>query len=166
MKKRLDTAAKTSGRSQSQEAEFRLESTFHEDDALESIFGKAVETALSLLHFGHSLRGTVQTKGDINGKTFVFVLEGDADEAVERDADTNIPYADDARTSTSVTLSEYRRLAQKNRVRLVSPATAAAAAADAALEAVKRGRKAMSHEQLAAEIRSQLLANPSSRKRT
>jgi hypothetical protein len=66
------------------------------------------------------LRGMVQTKGDVNGDTFVFILEGDADEAVERTANNNIPYADDDQDSTSCTLKEYHHLARKNRFKIFS----------------------------------------------
>ena len=65
---------------------------------LENIFGKAVETALTLMHFGHvACGGTVKTKG-ANGQMFVFMLD-DTDEAVERDANPNMQYADDAQAS-------------------------------------------------------------------
>ncbi len=66
------------------------------------------------------LRGTVQTKGDINGNQFVFVLEGDADEAVTRSANTNIPYADDTQSSVTCTLNEYHHLARKNSFNIYS----------------------------------------------
>jgi hypothetical protein len=66
------------------------------------------------------LRGTVQTKGDVNGESFVFILEGDADEAVTRGANNNIPYADDDQTSTSVTLAEYHHLARKTNFNIYS----------------------------------------------
>lgn len=66
------------------------------------------------------LRGMVQTKGDVNGDTFVFVLEGDADEAVTRGANNNIPYADDNQSSTSCTLAEYHHLARKNNFNIYS----------------------------------------------
>lgn len=66
------------------------------------------------------VRGTVQTKGDINGNQFVFVLEGDADEAVERGANTDIPYADDTQSSTTCTLNEYHHLARKNSFNIYS----------------------------------------------
>jgi hypothetical protein len=66
------------------------------------------------------LRGCVQTKGDVNGDTFVFVLEGDADIAVTRGANNNIPYADDDQSSTSCTLAEYHHLARKNNFNIYS----------------------------------------------
>lgn len=60
------------------------------------------------------LRGTVQTEGDVKGDTFIFILEGTADEAVERGANGNIPYAGDGQTSASCTLKEYHHLTRKN----------------------------------------------------
>lgn len=64
------------------------------------------------------LRGTVTTEGEVNGDTFVFIIEGTADTAVERGANGNIPYASDDQTSTSCTLKEYHHLARKNRFRI------------------------------------------------
>ena len=66
------------------------------------------------------LRGTVQTEGDIRGDTFVFVIEGVADEAVERGANGNIPYASDGQASTNCTLKEYHHLARKNNFQVFS----------------------------------------------
>lgn len=66
------------------------------------------------------LRGTVQTKGDVNGNTFVFVLEGDADEAVTRGHNGNIPYAADDQSSTPCILAEYHHLARKNNFNIYS----------------------------------------------
>jgi hypothetical protein len=66
------------------------------------------------------LRGTVQTKGDVAGNTFVFILEGDADEAVSRGANNNIPYAGDNQDSASCTLAEYHHLARKNNFNIYS----------------------------------------------
>lgn len=66
------------------------------------------------------LRGTVQTEGDVNGDTFIFILEGAADEAVERGANGNIPYASDNQSSSSCTLKEYHHLARKNQFNIVS----------------------------------------------
>lgn len=66
------------------------------------------------------LRGMVQTEGDVNGDTFIFILEGTADEAVERGANGNIPYAGDNQSSTSCTLKEYHHLARKNQFNIVS----------------------------------------------
>lgn len=66
------------------------------------------------------LRGTVQTEGDIKGNTFVFIIEGVADEAVERGANGNIPYASDNQSSTSCVLKEYHHLARKNNFNIFS----------------------------------------------
>lgn len=66
------------------------------------------------------LRGMVQTKGDVQGDTFVFVLEGDADEAQERAANGNLTYADDNQSSTNATLKEYHHLARKNNFNIYS----------------------------------------------
>lgn len=59
------------------------------------------------------LRGMVQTEGEVKGDTFIFILEGAADEAVERGANGLIPYASDNQSSTSCTLKEYHHLAKK-----------------------------------------------------
>ena len=66
------------------------------------------------------LRGTVQTEGEVKGNTFIFILEGTADEAVERGANGNIPYAGDNQTSASCELKEYHHLARKNNFNIVS----------------------------------------------
>jgi capsid protein len=66
------------------------------------------------------LRGMVQTKGDVSGDTFKFILEGDADEAVSRGANNNIPYADDNQSSTDCSLAEYHHLARKNNFNIYS----------------------------------------------
>jgi hypothetical protein len=66
------------------------------------------------------LRGTVQTEGEVKGDTFIFILEGQADEAVERGANGNIPYASDGQTSTSATLKDYHHLARKNEFNIFS----------------------------------------------
>lgn len=60
------------------------------------------------------LRGTVSTEGEVKGDTFVFIIEGAADEAVERGANGNIPYAQDNQSSTSATLKDYHHLVRKN----------------------------------------------------
>lgn len=64
------------------------------------------------------LRGTVTTEGEVNGDTFVFIIESTADTAVERGANGNIPYANDDQSSASCTLKEYHHLARKNRFRI------------------------------------------------
>lgn len=64
------------------------------------------------------LRGCVTTEGEVNGDTFVFIIEGAADVAVERGANGNIPYASDDQASTSCTLKEYHHLARKNRFKI------------------------------------------------
>src|SRR5262245_47363103 len=66
------------------------------------------------------LRGTVQTKGEVNGDTFVFILEGDADEASSRGPGGQIPDADDNQTSTSCSLAEYHHLVRKNHFQIYS----------------------------------------------
>lgn len=66
------------------------------------------------------LRGTVTTEGEVAGDTYVFIIEGTADTAVERAANGNIPYASDDQTSTSCTLKEYHHLARKNRFKIFS----------------------------------------------
>ena len=88
MKRRLDAAAEQTGRSQSQEVELRLERSFERagllPDVLALAYGK--ELADPVMQYADWLRGTVQTKGDVHGDTYVFILEGDADEAVTRTA--------------------------------------------------------------------------------
>jgi hypothetical protein len=170
LKRRLDAAAEEGGRSQSQEAEIRLASSFEREDMLDQVFAKAVEVSVMLLdpscgggeHLMAAqswLRGSVQTKGDTNGNQFVFILEHDTDEAVVRDAKTNIPYKDESHSSTTCTLAEYRYLARKNRLRLVSPSQAAMTAADAALRLTKSSRRPPSREELAEVIKRELLAS-------
>lgn len=66
------------------------------------------------------VRGTVTTEGEVNGDTFVFIIESTADVAVERGANGNIPYANDDQASTSATLREYHHLARKNRFKIFS----------------------------------------------
>lgn len=66
------------------------------------------------------LRGTVQTEGDVKGDTFIFIIEGQADEAVARGANGNIPYAGDGQSSESCTLAEYHHLARKNNFNIFS----------------------------------------------
>lgn len=66
------------------------------------------------------LRGTVTTEGEVNGDTFVFIIESTADSAVERGANGNIPYASDDQSSASCTLKEYHHLARKNRFKIFS----------------------------------------------
>lgn len=66
------------------------------------------------------LRGTVSTKGEVNGESFVFIIESTADVAVERGANGNIPYANDDQSSTTCTLKEYHHLARKNRFKIFS----------------------------------------------
>lgn len=164
LKRRLDAAAKETGRSQSQEAEVRLASTFEREDMLDQVFGKAVQAALALLEVKRQsqteswLRGSVHTKGDLTDDTYVFILEGD-DDAVARPASPNISeYDQETQKSSTVTLAEYHRLARKNRLRLVSTAKAAAAATDTAMHLIKCGRKTLSCEQLLEAIRKDLMA--------
>lgn len=66
------------------------------------------------------LRGTVTTQGEVNGDTFVFIIESTADTAVERGANGNIPYANDDQSSQSCTLKEYHHLTRKNRFKIFS----------------------------------------------
>lgn len=66
------------------------------------------------------LRGTVSTEGDVKGNQFVFIIEGAADEAVERGANGNIPYASDDQTSATCVLKEYHHLARKNNFNIYS----------------------------------------------
>lgn len=66
------------------------------------------------------LRGMVQTEGDVNGDTFIFIIEGTADEAVERGANGLIPYASDNQSSASCTLREYHHLVRKTQFSIVS----------------------------------------------
>lgn len=66
------------------------------------------------------LRGTVTTQGDVNGDTFVFIIESTSDTAVERGANGNIPYANDDQSSASCVLKEYHHLARKNRFKIFS----------------------------------------------
>lgn len=66
------------------------------------------------------LRGTVTTEGEVKGQNFVFIIEGAADEAVERGANGNIPYASDDQTSATCVLKEYHHLARKNNFSIAS----------------------------------------------
>jgi hypothetical protein len=66
------------------------------------------------------LRGTVTTKGEVKGSSFVFIIESAADIAVERGPDGLIPSADDTQASTSVTLKEYHHKAVKTNFNIYS----------------------------------------------
>lgn len=66
------------------------------------------------------LRGTVTTKGEVKGETFVFIIEGTADIAVERGANGLIPVADDTQSNASCTLKEYHHLARKTHFNVYS----------------------------------------------
>lgn len=66
------------------------------------------------------LRGTVTTQGEVSAGSFVFIIEGVADEAVERGAGGNIPYVSDDQTSATCELKEYHHLARKNRFKIFS----------------------------------------------
>lgn len=66
------------------------------------------------------LRGTVTTEGDVKGDKFIFIIEGAADEAVERGANGNIPYASDDQSSATCSLKEYHHLARKNNFSIYS----------------------------------------------
>jgi hypothetical protein len=66
------------------------------------------------------LRGCVSVEGEVKGDNFVFIIEGVADEAKERAANGNIPYATDDQTSLTCTLKEYHHLARKNNFRIFS----------------------------------------------
>ena len=59
-------------------------------------------------------RGTVLTKGDVNGESYVFTVGPVADMAVERGADGDIPNLGDNQTSVTCTLKEYHAKARKN----------------------------------------------------
>lgn len=80
----------------------------------------AMEFSAALEQKESWLRGTVTTKGEVNGETFVFIIEGSADTAVERGANGNIPYASDDQSSATATLKEYHHLARKNRFKIFS----------------------------------------------
>ena len=163
LKRRLDSSAEENGRSQSQEAEIRLARSFERDDMLEQVFGKAIEVAVAIMDASKGaqqswLTGSVRTKDDIHGNQFIFVLEGEADEAVTHPSNANSLFADAIESKTTCTLNEYHYLARKNRLRLVSPSRAAQAAADAALNVIESGRKRPSRDLLAEEIRKELVA--------
>lgn len=66
------------------------------------------------------LRGTVTTKGETKGQTFVFIIESAADIAVERASNGLIPVADDSQSSAIATLKEYHHLARKNNFQIAS----------------------------------------------
>lgn len=67
------------------------------------------------------LRGTVTTEGEVKGaNSFVFILAGAADVAVERGANGLIPVADDNQASTTCTLREYHHLARKTNFNIYS----------------------------------------------
>lgn len=66
------------------------------------------------------LRGTVTTEGEVKGNTFVFIIEGTADEAVSRGANGLIPVADDTQTNANLTLNEYHHLARKTNFNVFS----------------------------------------------
>jgi hypothetical protein len=65
-------------------------------------------------------RGTVKTKGDVNGNTFKFILGPTADMAVERGSNGDIPLMADNQTNAECTLKEYHHLVQKNRFNINS----------------------------------------------
>lgn len=69
------------------------------------------------------LRGTVQTEGEVRAETFVFILEGTADEAVERGANGNIPYASDNQGSANCQLRQYHHLVRKNQFDISASST-------------------------------------------
>jgi len=60
------------------------------------------------------LRGAVTTKGEIDGKTYHFIIQGAADIARERGANGLIPAGHDDQTSVTVTLKEYHSYRKKN----------------------------------------------------
>jgi hypothetical protein len=66
------------------------------------------------------LRGTVTTKGEVKGESFIFIIEGTADTAVSRGADGLIPPADDNQSSATCTLQEYHHLARKTQFNVFS----------------------------------------------
>ena len=115
-KARLDKAARETGRTQSQEAELRLQRSFEREDLLPQVLKLAYgdKPAELLMQVGASLkmdpscgtgafllaamrflRGTVRSS-DADGHEFVFVLDGDGDEPVTRSSSTNIPFADES----------------------------------------------------------------------
>jgi hypothetical protein len=77
-------------------------------------FTQAYETKQSYL------RGTVQTKGEVKGNIFKFILESTADEAVERGANGLIPYAGNNQSSADCTLKEYHHLVKETEFRVAS----------------------------------------------
>ena len=182
IKARLDKVARETGRTQSQEAELRLERSFEREDLLPQVLklaygDKPAELLMQVgpmlmdpsmdpscgngaLIFAHDrwLHGTVETEGDISGDTFVFILEGDADEAVARSANKNIAYADANQAPSTITLAEYHHLARKNNFSIYSSSKAAATAADAVLKLIKSGRKNPSRKLLAEVIRKELVS--------
>lgn len=68
------------------------------------------------------LRGTVAIEGEVKGNTFIFNIEGAADEAKERGANGMIPYASDGQGTETCTLKEYHHLAKKNNFNVFSAA--------------------------------------------
>lgn len=66
------------------------------------------------------LRNCCQIEGEVAGDNFIFIIEGVADEARERTANGNIPYASDDQASATCTLKEYHHLVRKNRFRIYS----------------------------------------------
>ena len=163
IKARLDNAARETGRTQSQEAELRLERSFDREDLLTDVLALAYgkEATEPIKAFGQSwLQGTVETRGDINGNTFVFVLEGDADEAVTRKIDGTIPLAEEKAGSTTCTLNEYYRLARINSFKLYSADEIVTSTADAILNMIKSSRKLPSREALADLISCEMRTPP------
>lgn len=65
-------------------------------------------------------RGTVITKGEVKGNSYVFIIGPIADMAVERGADGDIPLLADNQTNATCTLKEYHALARKNGFNIAS----------------------------------------------
>lgn len=66
------------------------------------------------------LRGTITTEGEVKGNTFIFIIEGVADFAVQRGANGLIPVADDTQSNANCVLSEYHHLARKTNFNIYS----------------------------------------------
>lgn len=66
------------------------------------------------------LRGTVTTKGEVKGNTFIFIIEGLSDAPTQRTAGGLIPVAQDTQSNTSVTLQEWHHLARKTGFNIAS----------------------------------------------
>ena len=153
IKIRLDNAARESGRTQSQEAELRLERSFERVDLLTDVLTLAygARAAEPVKAFGQLFQRTVETGPDMHGNRFVFVLD-DSDEAVTLPANYGGSEHDPKPSFAPITQSEFHRLARKNYFDIVPVMEIARSAADAISKVIKSSHKEPTRDELAETI--------------